>query len=85
MTSPAGSTLARLDPEDGAVQATVPISSDAYFLDVGAGAVWVMANASSEVFRIDPGTDTVAATIDVSFGPVDGGDLTYGGGSVWAG
>ena len=84
VTSPGGSTLARVDPQDGAVQATIPISDGAFFLDVGAGAVWVMANASSEVFRIDPATDTVAATVDVSFSPVEGGDLTYGGGSVWA-
>jgi streptogramin lyase len=84
VTNPGGESLARLDPRDGSVRATVPIAADAYFLDVGAGSVWVMANASSEVFRVDPSSNTVVATVDVSFSPVEGGDLTFGGGSVWA-
>lgn len=84
VTSPTGRTVTRLDPRDGNSLATVKVGSGAYFLDVGANAVWVMNNATSDVRRIDPRTNTVTDTIDVSDTPVDGGDLTVGGGSVWA-
>lgn len=33
--------------------------------------------------HIDPATDVVVTTITVSAGPINGGDIAVGGGSVW--
>jgi len=36
------------------------------------------------VSRVDPAKNAIAATIRVSGRPVQGGDIAFGGGSVWA-
>lgn len=56
----------------------------ARFFAVGEGAVRVQNNVAGTGSRVDPATNRVTATIPVDDGPVSGGDLTVGGGFVWA-
>ena len=46
------------------------------------GSVWVLGTDPGVVTRVDPDTDVVEATINVSDGPVSGGDIAVGGGYV---
>lgn len=84
VTDPSSQDLTRLDPETGEVQATVAVDYGASFQDVSDDSVWVMNNSLGTVLRVDPATNSVVARVTVADGGVDGGDLTVGGGSVWA-
>ena len=83
-TDPGRGELLRLDPESGDTLATIDVGSGARFFDVGEDAVWVQNNDEGTVSRVDPATDEVVATIKVDKGAITGGDLTVGGGFVWA-
>lgn len=83
-TDPGRGELLRLDPDSGDTLATIEVGSGARFFDVGEGAVWVQNNDEGTVSRVDPATDQVVATIAVDEGAINGGDLTVGGGFVWA-
>jgi glutamine cyclotransferase len=74
----------RRDPSTGRLVTSVPTGKGARFFAVGEGAVWVQNNIDGTVTRVDPATNRAVATIRVDRGPVDGGDLAVGGGSVWA-
>jgi YVTN family beta-propeller protein len=76
--------LLRLDPETGEVLTETAVGAGPRFFDVGEGAVWVQNNRDGTVSRVDPATDQVTETIAVDLGPIEGGDLTVGGGYVWA-
>lgn len=76
--------LLRLDPATGEVVTETAVGSGARFFDVGEGAVWVQNNGDGTVSRVDPATDQVTTTIVVDLGSIEGGDLTVGGGYVWA-
>lgn len=84
VTSAANGTLTRLDPTSGEVQATVAVGDTPRFLAVGADAVWVLDQGSGAVARVDPVTNETVASIEVDAGPVEGGDIAVGAGSVWA-
>jgi virginiamycin B lyase len=73
-----------IDPASGEVVKTIEVGSAPRFLAIGEGGVWVMNNGDGSVSRIDPETDKVVATIGVDDGPINGGDIAAGGGSVWA-
>lgn len=73
--------LLRIDPADPASQTPIDVGSFPRFLAVGDDAVWVMNQRDGSVTRVAP-DGTVVATIAVS-GPIDGGDIAVGGGSVW--
>jgi virginiamycin B lyase len=77
-------SVVRVDPADGSTQATVDTGRGSRFLTVTDDAVWVLDNLDGTVSRIDPGTDEVVATVTVSAGSVEGGDIAAGEGSVWA-
>ena len=83
-TDPVRGELLRLDPDSGDTLATIEVGPGARFFDVGEGAVWVQNNGDGTVSRVDPATDQVVATVVVDEGPINGGDLTVGGGFVWA-
>lgn len=83
VTHPGVKSMTRIEPSDGRVLASIEVGAGANFQDVGFGSVWVMSNSTGVVSRIDPETNEVI-TIPVSAEPVDGGDLTVGGDSVWA-
>jgi virginiamycin B lyase len=84
VTAADNGTLTRLDPVDLSVAAEIDVGAGARFLAVGEGAVWVLASDAGNVVRVDPATNKAVATIRVSNGPVTGGDIAVGGGSVWA-
>ncbi len=55
---------------------------DPRFLDVGFGAVWVMNQSDGSVTRIDART-LEPELLPASLYPIQGGDITTGGGGVW--
>ena len=83
VTNPTKSLVQKIDPETNRVVATTPVGPTPRFLAVGEGGVWTLNQADGSVTRLDPATGEVAATIpaDVAGG---GGDITTGGGAVWA-
>lgn len=74
--------LIALDPMHGRSQSKTTLGRGARFLALGEGAVWVLNQLDGTVSRIDPATHSVVAVIELG-GPVGGGDITVGGGSVW--
>ena len=77
-------TLQRLDTRTGEVTATVPVGAGARFLTLGAGSVWVLNQLDGTVVRVDAATTRVVATVRVDEGFIDGGDITFGDGALWA-
>ncbi|MEO5884843.1 MAG: hypothetical protein ABIQ58_04940 [Candidatus Limnocylindrales bacterium] len=73
--------LLRIDPADPTVQTPIDVGAFPRFLAIGEDAVWVMNQRDGSVTRVGP-DGTVVATITVS-GPIEGGDIAVGGGSVW--
>jgi hypothetical protein len=72
----------RVNPADGAIEATIPIGPNPAFLDIGGGSVWVMASADGALCQIDPDSNSVIACTVLD--PGGGyGDLTVGNGYVW--
>jgi virginiamycin B lyase len=80
----------RLDPESGAVEASVSVPSP-HDIAIGEGAIWVISFWDGTVHRIDPSMNSVAAAVelelpteiapgDSQFLPFDG---TAGEGGVW--
>jgi virginiamycin B lyase len=84
VTAADSGTLTRLDPGDLSVVTEVQVGAGGRFLTVGEGAVWVLTADDGKVVRVDPATNKPVANIQVSTGPVSGGDIAVGGGSVWA-
>jgi YVTN family beta-propeller protein len=76
----------RMSPADGSIVALIPLGSGSgpRFLALGESSVWVLNQTNGTVSRIDPKTNSVVATIKVSSIPVDGGDIAFGCGAVWA-
>ena len=83
VTNPRKSLVQKIDPATNRVVATTPVGPTPRFLAVGEGGVWTLNQEDGSVTRLDPATGEVAATIpaDVAGG---GGDITTGGGAVWA-
>ncbi|MFN8060472.1 MAG: hypothetical protein U0Q12_15060 [Vicinamibacterales bacterium] len=75
-------SLARVDLETGAVQATVPVgvADSEGGIATGAGSVWMMTDAKGTLARIDPATNKVVAEIYVATGSYA---VSYGEGAVW--
>ena len=82
VTVPTAGQVLRIDPEDGAVIAAIQAGFEPRFLTVGGDSVWVQNNGDGTVTRI-AANGTVTATINASTVPVSGGDIAFGGGSVW--
>jgi len=76
-------SVARIDPADGRVQATVATGFGSRFMAVGRDAVWVLNQDDGTASRIDPGTDAAVATVRVSEGRVSGGDIAVADDAVW--
>jgi YVTN family beta-propeller protein len=74
------SSLWRLDPGDGTVNATIPVGSAPAGIAVGFGSIWVANSGDGTLTRIDPQTNHVLATISVGQSPTD---VAIGYGRVW--
>jgi virginiamycin B lyase len=75
-------TLLRISPADPRTSQAIEVGDAPRFLAIGEDAVWVMNQGAGSVSRVDAG-GAVVATIPVSDGPIRGGDIAVGGGSVW--
>jgi streptogramin lyase len=83
VTSGEKDVLTALDASRGNIIATIPVGSQPHFLTAGEGAVWTLNQGDGSVTKVDAKRKRVVATI-VAGAPGAGGDITYGGGSVWA-
>ena len=82
VTVPATDTLLRIDPADPTTSKGIKVGRGPRFLAVGPDAVWVMDQRDGSVTRVS-GAGDVVATVPVSPLPIQGGDITVGGGGVW--
>jgi virginiamycin B lyase len=83
ITYPAADRVLRVDPTTGAVASVFATGRGPRFLAVGEEGVWVLNQTSGSVTHIDPALDEVVTTIAVDDGPMDGGDIAIGDGSIW--
>ena len=77
------SGLVRVDPKTNKVTGITKIGPKPRFLTVGEGSVWVLNQGDGTVSRVDATTGKLLATIPAGI-PGLGGEIAYGGGSVWA-
>lgn len=78
-----GNSLVRVDPATNKVVGVTPIGPKPRFLTVGEGSVWVLNQGDGTISRVDAATGKLLATIPAGI-PGLGGEIAYGGGSVWA-
>jgi virginiamycin B lyase len=82
VTNPVEDVVQLIDPDTGQVTRTVKTGRGPRFFDVGLGAAWTLDQVDGTVTRIDADT---GATVRIAAGVRgEGGDLTVGGGFVWA-
>jgi streptogramin lyase len=74
--------LYRVNPNANQIAATIPLHSSPRFLTSGDGSVWVLNQGDGTVQRIDGKSGEILATIDAK-ATGGGGDIAFGGGSVW--
>lgn len=75
--------LIKVDPASNRIVATIPVGPKPRFLTVGAGSVWTLNQGDGTISRVEMKTNKRLATIACGV-PGEGGEITYGGGSVWA-
>jgi virginiamycin B lyase len=75
--------LVRVDPATNKVIGTTPIGPRPRFLTTGDGSVWVLNQGDGTISRVDATTGALLVTIPAGI-PGLGGEIAYGGGSVWA-
>ena len=78
-----GNTLVRVDPSTNKVIGSTPIGPKPRFLTVGEGSIWVLNQGDGTISRVDAKNGKLLATIEAGI-PGEGGEIAYGGGSVWA-
>ena len=82
IANPEQNVVQEIDPISEKVVRTVKTGPGPRFFEVGEGAAWTLNQGDGSVTRIDAAT---GETRNVDAGvPGEGGDLTVGGGSVWA-
>jgi virginiamycin B lyase len=74
--------LTVVDASSGEVLTSIPVGPKPRFLTSGGGSIWTLNQGDGTVSRIDTSTRKVTATIPVGI-PGVGGDICYGGDSVW--
>jgi YVTN family beta-propeller protein len=77
------SVLTVLDASSGEVLTSIPVGPKPRFLASGGGSIWTLNQGDGTVSRVDTSTRKIRATIPVGI-PGVGGDICYGGDSVWA-
>ena len=83
VTNPKRDIVQRIDPRTNSVASTTKVGHGPLFLAVGAGGVWTIDQMDGTVARLDAKTGAKRAIIRADiFGA--GGDITTGGGAVWA-
>ena len=82
VTNPVEDVVQRIDPDTRKVIRTIKTGRGPRFFDVGEGAAWTLDQVDGTVTRIDADTGRTVRIAAKVRG--DGGDLTVGGGFVWA-
>jgi YVTN family beta-propeller protein len=82
ITGVESSVLAAVDADSGKVLESVAVGLKPRFLAAGGGSIWTLNQGDGTVSRVDERNRKVTATIRVGI-PGAGGDIGYGGESVW--
>jgi virginiamycin B lyase len=82
VTNPVEDVVQQIDPATRKVSRTIKTGRGPRFFDVGKGAAWTLDQVDGTVTRIDADTGRTARIAAGVRG--EGGDLTVGGGFVWA-
>jgi virginiamycin B lyase len=82
VANPVEDVVQRIDPETRKVIGTIKTGRGPRFFDVGQGAAWTLDQVDGTVTRIDADTGRTVRIAAKVRG--EGGDLTVGGGFVWA-
>src|SRR6266581_647228 len=71
-------TVSKIDARTDRVEATIPVGTDPYHVEVGNGFVWVNIRSDHAIYKIDPLRNRV---VDI----IDGvrGIMTTEGGNLW--
>jgi virginiamycin B lyase len=83
VTNPTANLVQKVDPRSNRVVQTTAVAGSPRFLAVGENGVWTLGQVDGSVTRLDPATGRVAARIRAGIKGA-GGDMTTGGGWVWA-
>ncbi|MGA8533772.1 MAG: hypothetical protein WB615_06670 [Candidatus Tumulicola sp.] len=83
VTSGDENLLTAIDASSGTIVATIPVGSQPRFLAAGGGAIWTLNQGDGSVSKVDARSKRVSASIASEI-PGGGGEITFGGGSVWA-
>jgi virginiamycin B lyase len=83
VTNSSGNTVQKIDPRRSRVVSTIAVGRGPRYVAVGAGGVWALNELDGSITRLDPDTGEKRATIPAGLVGA-GGDLTTGGGSVFA-
>jgi len=75
--------LSAVDAASGKLLGAVAVGPKPRFLVADAGSVWTLNQGDGTISRVDARTRTLVATIHPGL-PGEGGDICYGGGSLWA-
>jgi YVTN family beta-propeller protein len=82
VTGVESSVLTAVDADSGKVLESVAVGLKPRFLAAGGGSIWTLNQGDGTVSRVDERNRKVTATIRVGI-PGPGGDIGYGGESVW--
>ena len=82
VANPDNNLVQQIDPGTEKVVRSIKTGPGPRFFDIGEGAVWTLNQIDGSVTRIDPASGE-ATNVDAGVAG-SGGDLTVGGGSVWA-
>jgi virginiamycin B lyase len=74
--------LTAVDAISGKILEVISVGPKPRFLTAGEGSVWTLNQGDGTVSRVDETSRKLVATIQVGI-PGGGGDIDYGGGSVW--
>ena len=74
--------LTVVDASSGDILMSLPVGPKPRFLTSGGGSVWTLNQGDGTVSRVDTSTRKVIARVPVGI-PGVGGEICYGGGSVW--
>lgn len=83
VSSNEGGTLVRVDPATNSVVGQTLVGPMPRFLTVGGGSIWVLNQGDGTIARVDAKTGSRTALIEAGI-PGFGGEIAFGGGSVWA-
>jgi len=72
--------IARVDPGDNRITATIPVDAGTFFLAFGFGSLWAVSSDAQSLQQIDPATNAVVRRVKLGKQP---GFLAAGEGAVW--